>query len=126
MHSAGGPVKQGPRAQYLSGGSDPHEVGAWGLLESLLDLGEVAEWPNVPDSKSGVPQGTVGSNPTLSAKNRFDVVQHRPPKAPQAQCLRGFFGLGIDLKAGSFDTGTSKKPHLLVPSVLVSRVTAPG
>jgi signal transduction histidine kinase len=27
----------------------------------------VAEWPNVPDSKSGVPQGTVGSNPTLSA-----------------------------------------------------------
>ena len=31
--------------------------------------GEVAEWPNVPDSKSGVPQGTVGSNPTLSAKS---------------------------------------------------------
>ena len=30
--------------------------------------GEVAEWSNVPDSKSGVPQGTVGSNPTLSAK----------------------------------------------------------
>jgi hypothetical protein len=29
--------------------------------------GEVAEWSNVPDSKSGVPQGTVGSNPTLSA-----------------------------------------------------------
>ena len=28
----------------------------------------MAEWPNVPDSKSGVPQGTVGSNPTLSAK----------------------------------------------------------
>ena len=27
----------------------------------------MAEWPNVPDSKSGVPQGTVGSNPTLSA-----------------------------------------------------------
>jgi len=30
----------------------------------------VAEWSNVPDSKSGVPQGTVGSNPTLSAKNK--------------------------------------------------------
>ncbi len=29
--------------------------------------GEVAEWPNVPDSKSGVPQGTVGSNPTFSS-----------------------------------------------------------
>ena len=29
----------------------------------------MAEWPNVPDSKSGVPQGTVGSNPTLSASH---------------------------------------------------------
>lgn len=29
--------------------------------------GEVAEWSNVPDSKSGVLKGTVGSNPTLSA-----------------------------------------------------------
>lgn len=26
----------------------------------------MAEWPNVPDSKSGVPQGTEGSNPSLS------------------------------------------------------------
>ena len=32
--------------------------------------GEVAEWSNVPDSKSGVRfSRTVGSNPTLSAKN---------------------------------------------------------
>ena len=30
-------------------------------------FGEVAEWSNVPDSKSGVPQGTGGSNPSLSA-----------------------------------------------------------
>ncbi len=31
-------------------------------------LGEVAEWSNVPDSKSGVlSYSTVGSNPTLSA-----------------------------------------------------------
>ena len=29
--------------------------------------GEVAEWSNAPDSKSGVPQGTGGSNPSLSA-----------------------------------------------------------
>ena len=29
--------------------------------------GEVTEWSIVPDSKSGVPKGTVGSNPTLSA-----------------------------------------------------------
>ena len=34
------------------------------------EMGEVAEWPNVPDSKSGVPQGTVGSNPTFSSKNK--------------------------------------------------------
>ncbi len=33
----------------------------------------MAEWPNVPDSKSGVPQGTVGSNPTLSAS-----IDHYP------------------------------------------------
>jgi hypothetical protein len=31
-------------------------------------LGEVAEWSNAPDSKSGIPvSGIVGSNPTLSA-----------------------------------------------------------
>ena len=30
-------------------------------------FGEVAEWSNVPDSKSGVPKGTAGSNPALSA-----------------------------------------------------------
>ena len=35
------------------------------LFASLT--GEVAEWSIVPDSKSGVSQGTVGSNPTLSA-----------------------------------------------------------
>ncbi len=28
--------------------------------------GEVPEWPNGPVSKTGVPSGTVGSNPTLS------------------------------------------------------------
>jgi hypothetical protein len=32
----------------------------------------VAEWSNVPDSKSGVPQGTVGSNPTLSASKSMN------------------------------------------------------
>ena len=29
--------------------------------------GEMSEWSKVPDSKSGVPQGTGGSNPSLSA-----------------------------------------------------------
>ena len=37
------------------------------LCYDAARCGEVAEWSNVPDSKSGVPQGTVGSNPTLSA-----------------------------------------------------------
>ena len=32
-------------------------------------LGAVAEWSNVLDSKSSVPQGTVGSNPTRSASD---------------------------------------------------------
>ena len=36
-------------------------------LKFNLGVGEVAEWSNVPDSKSGVPQGTAGSNPALSA-----------------------------------------------------------
>ena len=45
--------------------------------------GEVAEWSNVPDSKSGVPQGTVGSNPTLSAKYPiFGVFFCLTPKNP--------------------------------------------
>ena len=30
--------------------------------------GELSEWSMVPDSKSGVPKGTKGSNPLLSAK----------------------------------------------------------
>ena len=35
----------------------------------LPPIGEVAEWSIVPDSKSGVLQGTEGSNPSLSASN---------------------------------------------------------
>ena len=33
--------------------------------------GELSEWLKVPDSKSGVPRGTGGSNPSLSAKATF-------------------------------------------------------
>ncbi len=36
-------------------------------LSATIFLGEVAEWSIVLDSKSSVPPGTVGSNPTLSA-----------------------------------------------------------
>ena len=35
-------------------------------------LGEMAEWSNVAVSKSVVPQGTGGSNPSLSAKRLQD------------------------------------------------------
>ncbi len=31
-------------------------------------VGEMSEWSNVPVLKTGVPQGTGGSNPSLSAK----------------------------------------------------------
>jgi hypothetical protein len=54
------------------------------LLKSALQIdtsiaGEVAEWSNVPDSKSGVPQGTVGSNPTLSASSARRYVAELTP-----------------------------------------------
>ena len=37
------------------------------MVKITIQCGEVTEWSNVPDSKSGVPQGTAGSNPALSA-----------------------------------------------------------
>lgn len=43
--------------------------------ESGLFWGEVTEWTIVPDSKSGVPHGTGGSNPSLSALRRGFVRQ---------------------------------------------------
>jgi hypothetical protein len=58
-----------------------------------LDTGEVAEWPNVPDSKSGVPQGTVGSNPTLSASYDFYGFQEvqKTEKKPRNSIGYGAF-----------------------------------
>ena len=38
------------------------------------DRGEMTEWTKVHDWKSCVPQGTVGSNPTLSAIFLFRVL----------------------------------------------------
>ncbi|MEN9901720.1 MAG: hypothetical protein RL651_384 [Pseudomonadota bacterium] len=49
-------------APWLRGASEMAE------RATIRAVGEVAEWSNVPDSKSGVLKGTVGSNPTLSAK----------------------------------------------------------
>jgi hypothetical protein len=44
------------------------------LLARYL-IGEVAEWSNAPDSKSGIPvSGIVGSNPTLSATQQTPLV----------------------------------------------------
>ncbi len=42
-------------------------INKYGIILMLFDDGEVSEWSKVIDSKSIVPQGTVGSNPTLSA-----------------------------------------------------------
>jgi hypothetical protein len=63
------------------------------LLKSALQIdtsiaGEVAEWSNVPDSKSGVrfPR-TVGSNPTLSATSVPEwalSLRYRSLQAPEA------------------------------------------
>lgn len=35
-------------------------------MESAYIIGEVAEWSNAPDLKSGLGKTNVGSNPTLS------------------------------------------------------------
>ena len=61
------------------------------LCYSIGRFGEVAEWSNVPDSKSGVLQGTVGSNPTLSAKRPMNKRLSRrffilPPNVPPEIC----------------------------------------
>jgi hypothetical protein len=67
----------------------------------------VAEWPNVPDSKSGVPQGTVGSNPTLSAKNMFSTVHDGIKKHPRSPCSPAEQGLFLE----SFNTGYRKPQY---------------
>ena len=55
-----------PRLSFFSrGGKIGYDHGTADFV--IRTLGEVAEWSNVPDSKSGVPKGTGGSNPSLSA-----------------------------------------------------------
>ena len=39
--------------------------------------GEVAEWSNVPDSKSGVPKGTAGSNPPSPPFKKTNYLNKR-------------------------------------------------
>ena len=40
-------------------------------IPGSTDTGEVAEWSNVPDSKSGVRKRTEGSNPSLSSSGAY-------------------------------------------------------
>ena len=43
-----------------------------------MDSGEVAEWSNAAVLKTAIPQGIVGSNPTLSAS--FELIRQIAPK----------------------------------------------
>jgi hypothetical protein len=55
----------------------------------------VAEWSIAPDSKSGVPQGTGGSNPSLSAISPPMKGEAQRPICPltwQIGSLRTVFG----------------------------------
>ena len=56
------------------------DISPWYTIRaSLKRPGEVAEWSNAPDSKSGVRfYRTVGSNPTLSAKDKFEDIPEIP------------------------------------------------
>ncbi len=88
----------------------------------------MAEWPNVPDSKSGVPQGTVGSNPTLSA-NAFQFNYDSQTKTwfsglpglwvQDAACQSGVSPIFDRSKEhlGSSDTGIALTRRLLLDSV---------
>ena len=59
-------------------------------LPANSSRGEVTERPIVPVSKTGVPQGTVGSNPTLSA-----VVVGAEVFSDDS-CARPFFSISLD------------------------------
>ena len=45
------------------------------LRYNLELVGEVTEWPIVLVSKTSVPRGTEGSNPSLSAQHREDQLK---------------------------------------------------
>ena len=59
---------------------------------AMVRGGEVSEWSKVPDSKSGVPQGTAGSNPALSAAANREPARQSPRgwgRAEPASIFRG-------------------------------------
>ena len=51
----------------ISQGLSRNNLHYFELLVILFHIGEVQEWLNWPLSKSGEPQGSEGSNPSLSA-----------------------------------------------------------
>ncbi|MEY4776528.1 MAG: hypothetical protein RL759_1041 [Verrucomicrobiota bacterium] len=69
-------------------GNTPNPLEAYPSLASNPLHGEVAEWSIAPDLKSGEPQGSEGSNPSLSARwaegwdeNSFGEPEGRTDKA---------------------------------------------
>ena len=54
----------GPMAQNIAYFSRFRKCGSF----TYVRLGEMAEWSKAPVSKTGIPQGIEGSNPSLSAK----------------------------------------------------------
>ena len=58
-------------------------------LTARVRRGEMTEWPKVPDSKSGVGQPTVGSNPTLSARARASALAAHPTVAASSAAVAG-------------------------------------
>ena len=64
-------VLRGEIAQLVEQGTEnPRVIGSIPILATIFFVrsrGEMAEWPNAPVLKTGVPQGTGGSNPSLSA-----------------------------------------------------------
>ncbi len=98
-------------------------------LKSIITYsGEVAEWLNVPDSKSGVPQGIEGSNPSLSAilKDFSVYLENRAKTNPKMKlfqhCRCNFVfeyilydlpGLLLNMKGK--DIGHNKNKHIKIP-----------
>ncbi len=63
-----------------------------------LDVGEVPEWLNGLVSKTGVPSGTVGSNPTLSVRSADPLCNTRDqPCARPLISLRFLIALHLRL-----------------------------
>ncbi len=67
-----------------------------------LARGEVPEWPNGPVSKTGVPHGTAGSNPALSAS-----VSELDPRRSNS----GVSGRGVHSRRTSGEVSERPKEH---------------